>query len=110
MKAKLFDTADFLLSLSFFSFSYFFISLSLSLSLSLTRSLARSLSLALLPSIALSSSFTLYRSICPMSLHLSLSFFSYPFFSLSHPSVTLVSPISLSGLHAHASFFLPTAA
>lgn len=82
MKAKLFDTADFPLSLSLFSFSFFRLSL---------------FSLTLLPSVAL----YLYRCV---SLHLSVSFSPYPFISLSHPSVTLVSPISLSGLHARASF------
>lgn len=39
-----------------------------------------------------------------VSLHLSLSFSCHPFFSFSHPSVTLASPISLSSLHARASF------
>lgn len=90
MKAKLFDTADFPLSLSLFSFSFFRLSPSLS-------PLAASPSLNLLPSVAL----YLYRCV---SLHLSVSFSPYPFISLSHPSVTLVSPISLSGLHARASF------
>lgn len=87
MKAKLFDTADFPLSLSLFSFSFFSF-VSFSLSLSLTTSLFYPLSLYM-------------RYI---SLHLSLSFFPNPFFSFSHPSVTLASPISLSGLHARASF------
>lgn len=95
MKAKLFDTADFPLSLSLFSFSFFsFVSFSLSLSLSFYLSLSLTTSLF----------YPLSLYIRYISLHLSLSFFPNPFFSFSHPSVTLASPISLSGLHARASF------
>lgn len=92
MKAKLFDTADFPLSLSLFSFSFFRLSLTPSPPL---------LRLPLSPSYPLSLYTSIHRCV---SLHLSVSFSPYPFISLSHPSVTLVSPISLSGLHARASF------
>lgn len=96
MKAKLFDSAlraDFPLSLSLFPFGFFsFISLTLFLSTP--------------PFLVISPSVSLYSLYPSPSLLFPLSLF------LSHPFATFASPISLSGLHACASFpsYRPAAA
>lgn len=98
MKAKLFDTADFPLSLSLFSFSFFRLSLSLSLS-----TLAASPSLTLLPSIAL-------------YLYIAVSLFIFPSLSLPIPlSLSRTLPLHSSALFPSLAYtlappFLPTAA
>lgn len=100
MKAKLFDTADFPLSLSLFSFSFFRLSLSLSLppccvSLSHPLTLYRSIPLSL----CLSSSFRLFLS---LSLYLSLAPFRYtrqPYFPLWLTRSRLLSFLPPRGCH-----------